>query len=112
MEDGHIPPDITEQSRNTEGTPPMVINDKTDNEDTAPSENIRFRSVDDGDEKRLSEDAARDYARKLVSNRDIIISETSVLARSWTSDEIVDEAMARNVECIFYGRPPKRLKRG
>ena len=89
-----------------------IIGHNTDSERTATSENkIQFRSVDDGDEKLLSEDAARNHARELVSNQDIIISETPMLARSWTPDEIIDAAMAQEIRCIFHGRPRKRLKR-
>ena len=58
-----------------------IIGHNTDSERTATSENkIQFRSVNDGDKKLLSEDAARNHARELVLNQDIIISETPILA--------------------------------
>ena len=98
VENKQILPDITEQSRNAKDTPSIIINNKTNKKDTALSENIQFRSVNNNDEKSLSEDVARDYAQKLVLNQDIIISEISVLARSCTSNKIVDEAMARKIK--------------
>ena len=62
MEDGRILPNITKQSRNREGTPPIIINNNINNEGTVFFENnIHFRLVNNSNKKYLGKDAVRNY---------------------------------------------------